>query len=838
MAGRIAAVIVCHDLGRTLLEAVTSVERQTRPAAEIVVVDDHSTDIYTRQLLSRLQRSGTRIAQADGRGASAARNLGAQLTSAEYVVWLDGDDVLEPEYFEAAASRLDAEPELDFVSCAMRAFEGARYVWKPAPPTFVDAISTGGVPHASTMLRRRLWQTVGGFDESLRSFELLDFWASAIERGFHGLILDEPLLNYRVRPGSGYRRSIQRDVYQARLRHFYDKHRLSVEHHALELIEGKEAFLVSQRQYCETLEARKASLAAELTRLRHEIADATRALEARGLSRVDWGDLGRVTPLSQQWGRDRGTSIDRHYIEHFLDKHRADVRGRVLEVRDPAYTQRFGGGAVTASDVVDIDSGNGLANVVADLCRADGIPSGTYDCIILTQTLQLVDDLEAALAECTRILKPGGVLLVTAPCVIRVDDEAGRDGDFWRLTEASARRLFAAAFPLDAFDVTAYGNVKACSAFLYGISAEEMAPADLDHVDPNFPVVIAVRAVKPVVRLKPDTTTEVDKSLTVVGSGFSRISPVRLKADRTSTKAAILCYHRIAELTPDSHSLCVPPDVFREHMAYVHRECSPIALDELVLAAAEGNVPERAVAVTLDDGYLDALTIASPILAELGVPATFFVNTDRLNEEHERWWDIFERIFSCGGTLPPVLTLNISNEELRLPTSAARDRKETLDALNRTMWPLNATGRARVVADVLAWSTMNGGARPSHRVLTGEELRTLASRPGHTVGAHTVHHLALTTQALETKREEILEDKRTLERELKRPVDLFSYPYGDFDAETRVVVAEAQFKAAVTVEPGAVTAGSNRLLLPRFEVTSADHGGFPRRLQEIFQARS
>ena len=64
-----------------------------------------------------------------------------------------------------------------------------------------------------------------------------------------------------------------------------------------------------------------------------------------------------------------------------------------------------------------------------------------------------------------------------------MDDEAGPDGDFWRLTEASARKLFAEAFPVDAFDVTTYGNVKACTAFLYGMSVEELTPADLDHVD-------------------------------------------------------------------------------------------------------------------------------------------------------------------------------------------------------------------------------------------------------------------------------------------------------------------------------------------------------------------
>lgn len=820
-SGSIAAVITCHDLGRTLLPALESIERQTRPAAEIVVVDDGSSDIYTRQVLARLEREGTRVVQANGRGAAAARNLGAQLTTAEYLVCLDSDDTLEPGYFEAAAARLDAEPDLDFVSCAMRAFEGANYLWSPAAPTFVDAIATGGVPHASTMLRRRLWEAVGGFDESLRSFELLDFWASAIESGARGVILDAPLLNYRVRAGSGYRKSIQPAVYLARLRHFYAKHRAAVESHGLELIQAKEAFLISQRDYLRTLESRQASINVELTQLRQDIAETVETLKSQGLLRVEWGDLRRRQPLSRQWGRDRGTSIDRHYIEGFLETHRADVRGRVLEVRDRIYTQRFGGDAVTAGDVIDVDPGNGMATVIADLRRADAIPSATYDCIILTQTLQLIDDIPAVLAECARILRPGGVLLVTVPSVIRVDDEAGPDGDFWRLTEASARKLFAGVFPIDAFDVTAYGNVMTCAAFLYGLSAEEMAPADLDHADPTFPVVIAIRAVKPdVVRLKAD--------------------PTIVSRDATGSKAAILAYHRIAELTPDSHALCTSPAEFREHMACIRRECCPMNLDELVDAAAAGRIPERAVVVTLDDGYLDALTTASPILSDLGVPATFFVNTDRLDEEHERWWDILERIFLCE-TVPPMLVLKVNGqvngEDALLPTATASERAETLKRLNETAWPLDACARAGLVRDVLAWSGVNGSARPTHRVLTGDEIRALASRPGHSVGAHTVHHLALATQAVETKRKEIVENKIALERLLQQPVHLFSYPYGDFDADMLAIVSEAGFRAAVTVQAGLVSAGTNRLLFPRYEVTPADHGCFPRRLREMFEGR-
>ena len=425
--------------------------------------------------MARLAREGTTVVRGAGCGASAARNLGARLTSADYLVWLDGDDTIDRRYFEQAAARLDASPEIDFVSCALKAFGSANYVWTPSAPTFVNAVATGAVPHASTMIRRRLWETVGGFDEELPSFELLEFWSTAIELGFKGVVLDEPMLNYRVRPGSGTAgRSktprIDRDCSICTR----STARQSIRD-ALELIHAKETFLVGQQEYRRSLQARSEALEAELRTMKNDIAQTVTALESRGISRVEWGDLRRAQPFSAQWGRDRGKPIDRHYIECFLDRHRSDIRGRVLEVRDSRYTEQFGGGAVTARDVLDVDASNGAATIVADLRRADSIPSSSYDCAIIAQTLHMIDDMPAAIAECARILRPGGTLFVTVPSVIRVDDEAGIDGDFWRVTEASARALFAKVFPLDAFDVTTYGNVATCAAFLYGMSVEEIA---------------------------------------------------------------------------------------------------------------------------------------------------------------------------------------------------------------------------------------------------------------------------------------------------------------------------------------------------------------------------
>src|SRR5215470_13323152 len=122
---------------------------------------------------------------------------------------------------------------------------------------------------------------------------------------------------------------------------------------------------------------------------------------------VDFGGLRRLTPVSRIVGFDRGLPIDRYYIERFLGTHAGDVRGRVLEIGDDRYTRQFGGGRVTRSDVLHVVAGNPQATIVADLTRADAVPSGSFDCIVCVQTLQMILDVEAALGHLARLLAPG-----------------------------------------------------------------------------------------------------------------------------------------------------------------------------------------------------------------------------------------------------------------------------------------------------------------------------------------------------------------------------------------------------------------------------------------------
>ena len=219
--------------------------------------------------------------------------------------------------------------------------------------------------------------------------------------------------------------------------------------------------------------------------------------QAPAPGRVRLGDLRRVTPLSRAFGFDRGQPVDRHYIEAFLGRNAADIRGRVLEVGDAEYTTRFGGPRVTRSDVLHVSEGTPNATIVADLARGDAIPSASFDCVILTQTLHLVYDVRAAIATLRRILAPGGTCLVTVPGISQIDAGAWRDSWYWAFTPASLRRALGEAFDARRVDVESFGNVLAATAFLYGMSASELTPGELDAMDASYPVTVAARAGAP-----------------------------------------------------------------------------------------------------------------------------------------------------------------------------------------------------------------------------------------------------------------------------------------------------------------------------------------------------
>lgn len=213
--------------------------------------------------------------------------------------------------------------------------------------------------------------------------------------------------------------------------------------------------------------------------------------------KIDFGDLRRTQPISRVWGLDRGLPVDRYYIEQFLAAQSTEVRGHALEIGENRYTLRFGGTKVTKSDILHVAEGTPNATIIADLTRAGHIPSETFDCIICTQTLHLIFEVELAIETLYRILKPGGVLLATLPGISQVSRyDMDRWGDYWRFTSASAKRLFGQHFSPQEIQIQVFGNVLTATAFLQGIAAQDLNPADLDVCDIDYEVLIGVKTVK------------------------------------------------------------------------------------------------------------------------------------------------------------------------------------------------------------------------------------------------------------------------------------------------------------------------------------------------------
>jgi len=216
--------------------------------------------------------------------------------------------------------------------------------------------------------------------------------------------------------------------------------------------------------------------------------------------RIDFGDLRRLEPFSEEWGYERGGPIDRHYIEGFLHAHRTDVRGRVLEIGEDVYTRAFGDRRVERADILQYEEGESpRATFTGDLADAPHLPSDAFDCFILTQTLQLVYDTRAALATVHRILRPGGVVLITAPGVTHVNrKESGSWGPqwCWSFTERSMERLLRERFEHGEVEVRSYGNLLSATGFLYGLGQDDLTRAELDAHDPDYEFLVAARARK------------------------------------------------------------------------------------------------------------------------------------------------------------------------------------------------------------------------------------------------------------------------------------------------------------------------------------------------------
>ncbi len=208
-------------------------------------------------------------------------------------------------------------------------------------------------------------------------------------------------------------------------------------------------------------------------------------------------DLLRAQPISRKFGLDRGTAIDRRYIEAFLSANRECIRGRAMEVAESKYVRMFGDDRVTAVEVLHADRSNRHATLIGDLSVPSTLPENWVDCFVCTQTLNFIYDFHGAIRGLHRMLTAGGTALVTLAGVSQISRyDMDRWGDYWRFTTLSATRSFEAVFGPE-IQVASHGNVLAATAFLQGLAVQDLPdPSVLDEIDPDYQLIITVLAHK------------------------------------------------------------------------------------------------------------------------------------------------------------------------------------------------------------------------------------------------------------------------------------------------------------------------------------------------------
>lgn len=332
----------------------------------------------------------------------------------------------------------------------------------------------------------------------------------------------------------------------------------------------------------------------------------------------------------------------------------------------------------------------------------------------------------------------------------------------------------------------------------------------------------------------------------------------------TDHAAIILLYHRVADLPTDPQALAVSPRRFGEHLAALKRVGTIIPLPELVRGITTGRLADRAIAITFDDGYVDNLALAAPMLRRHAAPATFYITARGPHAAHrEFWWDDLERLLLHDRPLPERLSLDIAGRrhEWSLPDVNAAPRvdpawnvlmarpplpREGLYLfLAKLLRPLAEVSRRPVLDELARWAGLPATGRPTYCTLNEGELRELAADDLFEIGAHSVTHPVLGLLPRDEQRAEILESRRRLEQIIGRTVNSFAYPFGcraDFTETTVNIVRDAglHFACANSGRPPAtrsrVTAAAELHRLPRAVVRHVDAIDLAQSVSRAFEA--
>lgn len=253
----VSIIITCYNLGEYLHEALQSALAQTHPSVDVILVDDGSTEPLTIEVLDRLEpHPQVRVFRTPNQGVARARNFGIQQSRSDYILPLDADDRILPDYVNRAVAILDADPDIAFVGSHYTTFGVYEASCQPAAYRLPDMLIENVVP-ISSLFRRCVWEELGGYCDELKVAEDWDFWIGIMEHGYRGVVIPEILFEYRIRPASRNSQIRQPDVYQRAMQLIYTRHNAIYQRYWMEVLALKDRQFAHQAAHAHWLEEQR-----------------------------------------------------------------------------------------------------------------------------------------------------------------------------------------------------------------------------------------------------------------------------------------------------------------------------------------------------------------------------------------------------------------------------------------------------------------------------------------------------------------------------------------------------------------------------------------------------
>jgi peptidoglycan/xylan/chitin deacetylase (PgdA/CDA1 family) len=321
-----------------------------------------------------------------------------------------------------------------------------------------------------------------------------------------------------------------------------------------------------------------------------------------------------------------------------------------------------------------------------------------------------------------------------------------------------------------------------------------------------------------------------------------------------SDEALILMYHQVCEKKSDPWDMAVHPENFASQLYYLRKNFHVVSIDELSNAVVRKKLSKKLVAITFDDGFEDSYTNAAPMLEWLKLPATFYIPTHAIASRQQFWWEELQTIVLQSEELPKKVGLYVGGRDFqfhftkdnvlrgkltqeikywRVNMPIPNERIRLYYDLWQYLQPLPYTQQAHAIAEIKNWPVVTRPTKNDNAVMTLQQVRTLSENPLFRIGAHTVTHTRLGSQAVADQAFEIEESKKVLQSWINKPVTGFAYPYGNYNTETKKLLHEKGYKYAVSTEPRRVKPSDDRYALPRIHVKNWRVDEFDKTIREL-----